>query len=578
LTILLYYAILKQVTKKENPLTQTKRSIGQSLVETGRLSQEALKAAEEEAQKKNLPLDKLLVQKNLISQEERGGLLADQMGVLYVDLETYLIDPKAVALVPESFSKQKHLIPLFRIGDTLTVAMEDPQNVLVIDELRRTTKCEIEPCLATEGAIQNAIDQYYGMSGSLGELIKDIDKIELTIEVDKKEKTPEQLAEETPVIKLVNMLIMQAVRDRASDIHLEPAKDLLRIRYRIDGILHEVATSPIALHPAVSSRVKILSRMDIAEKRIPQDGRFQVKVEGKEIDLRVSSFPTVYGENIVLRILDRQSVLLGFEELGFAGPMLKEYQPLIRRPYGIILVTGPTGSGKTTTLYSTLHTINSIEKNIITIEDPVEYHLDLIRQCHVNPKIGLTFANGLRSILRQDPDIVMVGEIRDVETAEIAIHAALTGHLVFSTLHTNDAPSAVTRLVDMGIEPFLISSSLVGVLAQRLVRIICSRCKFSYTSPGELLKTMGLPADTLFYKGKGCNHCRNTGYRGRVAIFQLMTMTPGIRDMVLKNASGDVIRQEAEKTGMRTLRDDGLDKARQGLTTLEEALRVTQET
>ena len=558
-------------------MTQIKRSIGLSLVEAGRLSQEELKAAEEEAQQKNLPLDELLVRKNLISSEERGALLADQMGVLFVDLENYLIDSKAIELVPESFAKQNHLIPIFRIGDTLTIAMADPQNVLIIDELRRTTKCEIEPCFATEGAIQNAIDQYYGMSGSLGELIKDIDKMELGIDAEKKEKTPEQLAEETPVIKLVNMLIMQAVRDRASDIHMEPAKDVLRIRYRIDGVLHEIATSPIELHPAVTSRVKILSRMDIAEKRVPQDGRFQMKTEGKEIDLRVSTFPTVYGENVVMRLLDRQSVLLGFEELGFAGAMLKEYQTLIRRPYGIILVTGPTGSGKTTTLYSTLQTINTIEKNIITIEDPVEYHLELIRQCHVNPKIGLTFASGLRSILRQDPDIVMVGEIRDLETAEIAIHAALTGHLVFSTLHTNDAPSAVTRLVDMGIEPFLISSSVMGVLAQRLVRVICSRCKFPYTPASDLLKMMALPPDTLLYKGKGCTHCKNTGYRGRIAIFQLMVMTPGIRDMVLKNASGDVIRQEAQKTGMRTLRDDGLDKACQGLTTLEEALRVTQE-
>ena len=558
-------------------MTQTKKSIGQSLVETGRLSPEALKAAEEEAQEKSLPLDELLVQKNLISQEERGMFLADQMGVLYVDLENYLIDPKAIALIPESFAKEKHLVPIFLIGGTLTIAMADPQNVLVVDELRRTTKCEIEPCFATEGAIQNAIDQYYGMSGSLGELINGIDKTELVVEAEKKEKTPEQLAEETPVIKLVNMLIMQAAKDRASDIHLEPTKDLLRVRYRIDGVLHEVATSPMNLHPAVTSRVKILSKMDIAEKRIPQDGRFQMKIEGKEIDLRVSSFPTVYGENIVMRLLDRRSVMIGFEELGFSGPMLKEYQQLIRRPYGIILVTGPTGSGKTTTLYSTLQTINSIEKNIITVEDPVEYHLELIRQCHVNPKIGLTFASGLRSILRQDPDIVMVGEIRDVETAEISIHAALTGQLVFSTLHTNDAPSAVTRLVDMGIEPFLISSSLVGVLAQRLVRVICPRCKLAYTPSSDLLKMMGFPPDALLYKGKGCNHCKNTGYRGRIAIFQLMVMTPGIREMVLKNASGDVIRQEAQKTGMTTLRDDGLDKARQGLTTLEEVLRVTQE-
>ncbi len=562
---------------KGDRVTKTK-SFGQLLVEEGRLTPEALKEAEEEARKKEISLDELLVRKSIITQEERGVMLAEQMGVLYVDLENYLIDSKVTSLVPEPFAKKNRLIPLFRIGNTLTVAMTDPRDVLVIDELRIKTKCEIEPCLALEGAIQNAIDQYYGMGGSLGDLIKEIDKDDLVEEVQKKEKTLEQLAEETPVIKLVNMLILQAVRDRASDIHIEPTKDLLRIRYRIDGVLYEVTSSPIELHPAVSSRIKILSRMDIAEKRIPQDGRFQMKAQGKDIDLRVSSFPTVYGENIVMRLLDRGSILLGFEDLGFSGDILKAYEKLIHRTFGIILVTGPTGSGKTTTLYSTLQTINSIEKNVLTIEDPVEYHLELIRQTQVNPKVGLTFATGLRSMLRQDPDIIMVGEIRDVETAEIAIHAALTGHLVFSTLHTNDAPATVTRLVDMGIEPYLISSSLIGVLAQRLVRLNCPKCKEAYTPSKELLSDFDLPPDTVLYRGRGCSHCKSSGYRGRVGIFQLMVVTPAIRDTILKTSSIDAIGREAQKIGMKTLRSAGLEKARQGLTTLEEVLRVTQET
>jgi len=546
-------------------------------VEGGRLTEEELREIEDEARKKNISLDELLVRKNLISREEQGALLADQMGVLYVDLENYLIDPKVVTLVPEPFAKQHHLIPLFRIGNTLTVAMSDPQDVMVIDELRLKTKSEIEPCLANEGAIQNAIDQYYGMKGSLGEIIKEIDKDEFSEEAEKKEKTLEQLAEETPVIKFVNMMIMQAVRDRASDIHLEPEKDVLRIRYRIDGVLYEITASPIELHPAVISRIKILAKMDIAEKRIPQDGRFQIKLEGKDIDLRVSSFPTVYGENVVMRILDRSNILLSFEDLGFGGHLLEDYQKLIRTPYGIILVTGPTGSGKTTTLYSTLQAINSMEKNIITVEDPVEYHLELIRQSQVNTKVGLTFASGLRSILRQDPDIVMVGEIRDVETAEISIHAALTGHLVFSTLHTNDAPSTISRLVDMGIEPFLISSSLIGVLAQRLVRVICPKCKESYTPPPEIVQEFSFSPGTVLYKGKGCTHCKNTGYKGRIGIFQLMMLGPEVRELILKNASGDQLANEARRTKMRSLREDGLEKVMQGITTLEEVLRATQE-
>ncbi len=556
-----------------------KKSIAQTLVEAGRLSFEDLQRTEEEAQQKKISLDDLLIAKKVISEEERASLLADQMGVLYVDLENYLVDPECAKLVPESFAKKHTCIPLFSIGKTLTVAMTDPQNIPLIDELRMKTGYEIEPCLSTETMILHAIDQYYGVSGSIQDILKEIEQQRLTLEAQRKGRSLEEIAGEAPIVKLVNLIIMQALRDRASDIHLEPEEDKFRVRYRIDGILHEVVSAPKELQAVVTSRVKILSKLDIAEKRIPQDGRLQLKTESREIDLRVSTFPTVHGENVVMRLLDRSSLILGLEDLGFSRERLTLFKKMIHRPYGIVLVTGPTGSGKTTTLYSTLNTINTTEKNIITVEDPVEYHLELIRQCQINPKIGLTFAAGLRSILRQDPDIVMVGEIRDLETAEIAIHAALTGQLVFSTLHTNDAPSAITRLVDMGIEPFLIASSVLGVLAQRLVRVICPKCKISYTPNPEEAKELGMEwkETLLFYKGKGCSYCKNTGYKGRLGIFQLMEMNESLRELILKDTSADQIRRQAQLTGMGTLREDGWGKILAGRTTTEEVLRVTQE-
>jgi type II secretion system protein E len=387
-------------------------------------------------------------------------------------------------------------------------------------------------------------------------------------------------AEDVPVVKVINLIIMQAVKDKASDIHIEPTEDMVRVRFRIDGILHETSTIPKNLQSIVASRIKILARMDIAESRKPQDGRIEFKIEKKALDLRVSSFPTIHGENIVMRILDKSSIVLGLEDLGFSKEDLKRYDKLIHSAYGIILVTGPTGSGKTTTLYSSLSTINSMDKNIITIEDPVEYELPLIRQTQVNLKAGISFATGLRSILRQDPNIIMVGEIRDKETADIAIQASLTGHLVFSTLHTNDAPSAVTRLIEMGIEPFLVSSSLIAILAQRLVRKICPACKEKYTPSTDVIKNLSAQKDSKemqFYKGKGCDDCKNTGYQGRVAIYELLVMTEEIRKLVVKKSSADEIKKKAIEEGMRALREDGLDKIRQGITTVEEVLRVTEE-
>jgi len=424
--------------------------------------------------------------------------------------------------------------------------------------------------------IQKVIDQYYGAIGSAEELVRGLTKEKMEERL-KGTKGLAEIAEDAPIVKLVSLIIMQAVKDKASDVHIEPAEDKVLVRYRIDGILHEVQQIPKHLQSALASRVKVMARMDIAETRNPQDGRIQLKMENKDLDLRVSSFPTINGENLVLRILDKSSVLMGLAELGFAGKDLKNFDKLIRRPNGIILVTGPTGSGKTTTLYAALSTINSIEKNIITIEDPVEYEIPLIRQTQVNPKAGLTFANGLRSILRQDPDIIMVGEIRDKETAEIAIQASLTGHLVFSTLHTNDAPGALTRLIDMGIEPFLIASSITGILAQRLVRVICPKCKEKYTPSDEVIHDLGLKEKVELYRGKGCMHCKETGFSGRVGIFELLLMNETIKNMVTAKASSGDIKKNALASGMTTLYEDGIEKIKNGVTTAEEMLRVTEE-
>ena len=385
-------------------------------------------------------------------------------------------------------------------------------------------------------------------------------------------------ADDAPIIKLVNLIIAQAVREGASDIHVEPDAEVLRIRYRVDGLLHEVMSPPRNLHAGLVSRLKIMGNLDIAERRVPQDGRIQMKVGEKEIDMRVSTLPTVYGEKMMMRVLDKRSVLIGLEELGFAPESLAIYRQMIRRPYGLILVTGPTGSGKTTTLYAALSSINSIEKNIVTIEDPVEYQIKGINQVHVNAKVGVTFAAGLRTILRQDPNVIMVGEIRDRETATIAVQAALTGHQVFSTLHTNEAPGAIARLIDIGVEPFLISSSLTGVVAQRLVRKVCAFCREAYTPDPQVIKDLGIKGDKVTYvRGRGCQECRQTGYSGRIPLFELLSMNDSIRHLTISRSSAAQIRSQAEKSGFKRLREDGLLKAAQGLTTLEEVFRVAQD-
>ncbi|MFH1783781.1 MAG: type IV-A pilus assembly ATPase PilB [bacterium] len=559
-----------------------KKKLGEMLIEAGLASESQIKEALKVQQETGERLGKILVKQSIITEDHLVSLLSDQLGIPRVNLSDYLIDTGIIDLVPEELARRYYLIPLFKVGDVLTVAMSDPSNVFALDEVGFKANCAVEPILATEGDIIKAIDQYYGVVGNIDDVIKSIDTKGLGLgDKNIEAKRLQGIAGEAPVVKLVNLIIMQAIRDGASDIHIEPEEDILRTRFRIDGILREATSTPKELQSAIVSRIKIMSELDIAERRVPQDGRFQIKVENRSIDLRVSTFPTVHGENVVMRILDTASVLLGVEQLGFSANIQERFEEVIRKPYGIVLVTGPTGSGKTTTLYAALNAINTIDKNIITVEDPVEYRLKLIRQCQINPKAGLTFATGLRSILRQDPDVIMVGEIRDLETAEIAIQSALTGHLVFSTLHTNDAASTVTRLMDMGVEPFLISSSITGVIAQRLVRTICPDCKTSYKPSPETLKRLGMDEskqDTVFYKGEGCKKCNENGYRGRIGIMELLTLNGDVRELIVQKAAADAIKKVArESGGMHTMREDGFKKVLNGVTTVEEVLRVTQE-
>jgi len=492
------------------------------------------------------------------------------MSPLCVDLDSYLIDEKLIDLVPESLARRYQLIPLFKIDNILTLAMADSHNLFALDEVRIKTGLEVESVFSTDIQIKTAINRYYGVKGKINDIIEGF-----------AEEGSEPLGvEEAPAIKLLNLIMTQAIRDGVSDIHLEPDENSLRTRYRIDGLLHEVSSLPKDLQSAVISRVKVMGEMNISESRAPQDGRCNIKMEGKDIELRISSFPTIYGENLVIRILDPSNALMGLEDLEFSPEALRDYEALIKRPHGIILIVGPTGSGKTTTLYASLNTINCPEKNIMTIEDPVEYRLKLIRQTQINPKAKVTFATAIRSALRQDPDVIMVGEIRDLETAETAIRAALTGHLVFSTLHTNDAPGALTRLMDMGVEPYLTASSVLGALAQRLVRTICPKCKESYPPEEKVVADLALitTEDLFFCRGKGCKNCRQTGYKGRIALFEFLVVNDPIRGLILQRAPSKMIKDVAGETrGMKTLWDDGIDKVLKGITTIDEVTRVTEQ-
>ncbi len=561
-------------------MAKLKKSLSEGLLEEGLITPEQLKLAQEEEKRSGIRLGKAVVKLGFMEEDDFVNFLSARMGVPRIELANYVIDPKIIELIPESLARQYEAIPVLKIGNRLTCAFADPWNIMALDALQMKTHMIIEAAVATDDEIKRALDEYYSAKGSMEEVLQSLeeDRPGLTDVKDTDIKKLEGIVKEPIVIKLVNVMILEAIKHGASDIHIEPEKETLKVRYRVDGALRESPAPPKHLQSAVISRIKILANLDIAERRIPQDGRFNLRVEGREVDVRVSSMPSLYGENVVLRLLDISSALLTLTGLGFSGEMLEKYEKLIHKHHGIILVTGPTGSGKTTTLYSSIDKINSVDKNIITIEDPVEYRLAGIRQTQVNPKVDLTFANGLRSILRQDPNVIMVGEIRDRETAEIAIQAALTGHLVLSTLHTNDAPGAITRLVDMGIEPFLIASSVIGILAQRLVRVICKNCTENYAPSQEELKDIGLEGkDYKFFRGKGCTKCLNTGYKGRIGIFELLLPNEPIHRLTISKASAGEIRDEATTAGMTLMKADGIKKIQEGLTTIEEALRVQDE-
>lgn len=552
--------------------------IGEYLVEKGMITSEQLKDALEEQKRSRGKVGEILVKKGYVSEDNFTRALSEQLGIPFVDVVNYKIDPSVLNLFTLELAQRYQAIPINKIVDAVSIAMVDPLNIMVVDEIKMTCGLTIRPVFATPSGIKEAINKYYktGEPSQLGvpAYAQGLPKAEEDLETLVKE------ADEAPVITLVNSLFSEAIESGASDIHLEPEEKNLCVRLRIDGVLQDIKTISKDLEPAVISRIKILANMDIAERRLPQDGRIKMNILNREIDSRISTFPTIYGENVSIRLLDKSQGIFKLEDLGFQTDVLNIFKEQITRPYGIILVTGPTGSGKTTTLYAGLNLINDFKKNIITLEDPIEYVIPRVRQSQVNVKAGLTFATGLRAILRQDPDIVMIGEIRDRETAEIAIHAALTGHLVFSTLHTNDAASAVGRLIDMGIEPFLVASALNGILAQRLVRKLCAKCKKSYKPTEAETQAVGLPVsskDMTLYKEVGCSSCRSTGYKGRIGIFELLLLDEGIKDLILKKSPAHQIKDYAVKKGMRSLHDDGLEKLIGGITSVSEVLRMSRE-
>ncbi len=564
-------------------LKMRSKKLGEMLLERGLITPAQFSQAVSEQRVTKQILGSILVRLGHIDERELVETVADQLEIPYVDLENYEIDEESLGIIPANIAQEHLVVPLFLIGEVLTVAMANPQDISTIDAIRHLTGKQIEPAIVRESEIRQAIEQLYGVSVGI---TKSMDEVLQTLEAEKQDDDGElrpaedlrQMAEDAPVVKLVNMILIQAIRDYASDIHVEPEEDMVRVRFRIDGILREIFNPPKNLQAAMISRLKILSEMDIAESRVPQDGRFRIKLENREIDLRVSTLPTAYGENVVLQILDKSNVLLEIKDLGFVTENQERFEEILNNAYGIVLVTGPTGSGKTTTLYTALNYLNSIEKNIITVEDPIEYRLKMIRQSQVNAKAGMTFAGGLRAILRQDPDIIMVGEIRDTETANIAVQAALTGHLVLTTLHTNDAVGALSRMEEMGIEPFLLATATIGVIGQRLVRKICPKCKEEFKPSEILLKRLGIDPkkkEWRFFHGAGCGACKGTGYRGRMGIYEILRVDDKIKELIIANASAEKLKAAAIEGGMATLKQDGLIKALREITTIEEVMRVT---
>src|SRR5213593_165567 len=565
------------------------RRLGDLLVAEGLVKQEQLQRALAEQKGTTEKLGSVLVRLKLVNEEQLTGFLSRQYGIPSITLSQLDIDPGILRLVPPQIAKKYEVLPVKRAANTLTLAMADPTNVFALDDVAFMTNLQILPVVAPQAAIRRALDKNYdttqpaSMDERMTEVIGDPSGVEV---VGEEAAAPQvdvfelkESADEAPVVKLVNMVLADAIRKGSSDLHWEPYEKTFRVRFRLDGVLHEMLSPPKRLEPAIISRLKIMSALDISERRLPQDGRIKLRYGTREIDFRVSILPTIFGEKAVLRILDKESLQLDLTKLGFDPWSFEKFTDAIHQPYGMVLITGPTGSGKTTTLYSAISTINKIDHNIMTAEDPVEYNLKGVNQVQVNDGIGRTFAAVLRSFLRQDPDVILVGETRDLETAQISVRAALTGHLVFTTLHTNDCPSTVARLFDMGIQPFLLSSALLLILAQRLGRRICRDCRQPVEGKEEDLVPYGhVPqglTNVTFYRGKGCVTCNFTGMKGRVAIYEVMPVTAPLRDMILKNAATADIREQAQKDGMRTLRQSGLAKVLDGTTTVEEILRVT---
>ncbi len=564
--------MLERILKKERRQevsNNNKKFLREAAVRWG-IGEEELKRLGLSGSERDIDIGRALFRSGTISELEFLKKVSEILGIPYVDLSDKNINIPVLDDIPVELMKKRCFVPVGNGGDSIEIALSNPEDFYLIERLKEITGKEVIPYIALEERIRDTISRVY--EGGKSQVEDIVENLGFRVETREDIETLKDLASEAPIIKLVNLLITRAVEQGASDIHIEPFEREVKVRYRVDGVLHEVEKLPKNVLPAVVSRIKIMAKLNIAERRVPQDGRIKMRLGGKNIDIRVATLPTVFGEEVVMRLLDQSNIMLDLESLGFPEDVLEKYKEIINSSNGMILVTGPTGSGKTTTLYASLRKLNRPEVKIITIEDPVEYVLDGVNQIQVNPQVGLTFASGLRSIVRQDPDIIMVGEIRDLETAEIAIHAALTGHLVFSTLHTNDAPGAITRLIDMGIDDFLVSSSVICILAQRLVRLICENCKEEYEPPKSIAKAFGI--EGKLFKGRGCGECGYTGYKGRTGIYEMLVVTDGIRGLITKGVDSETIKKKAIEEGMKTLFQDGLEKAKKGLTTIEEVIRV----
>jgi len=557
--------------------------LGEMLVKSKLITEDQLKKALGQQSTAGGRLGSNLVKLGFLTEEDITSFLSKQYGVPSINLAHFEIDQSVIKLVPAEIAQKHMVIPINRKGSVLTVAMADPSNIFAIDDIKFLSGFKVEPVVAAETSIKNAINKHYDSAGLVKDILQGFDDREVAT-VEEGDEGPDvgdlqRATEDAPVVKLVNLILSDAIKKGASDIHIEPYEKSFRVRYRIDGVLYDTMQPPMKLRAAIISRAKIMAQLDIAERRLPQDGRIKIRMGQKEIDFRVSTLPTIFGEKVVMRLLDKSNLQLDMSALGFDPQALQLFEKAILAPHGMVLVTGPTGSGKTTTLYSGLHRLNTVETNIMTAEDPVEYNLAGVNQVQMKAEIGLNFAAALRAFLRQDPDIIMVGEIRDYETAEIAIKAALTGHLVLSTLHTNDAPSTVSRLINMGVEPFLVAASTNMILAQRLARKICNSCKEEITVPRQALVDVGFAPDESkglsCYQGKGCMECNDTGYRGRVALYEVMAITEDIKDAILQGASVNEMKELGRKHGMKTLREAGLQKIREGMTTIPEIMRVS---